>query len=243
MKFIPVLLAFFILSASAPYTGALESMDPYGHAMAPGSKRVYSLMDRGRPLSAGFGSLTPSYYIIFNFLGTFNNQCHNFSSQSHPVPFNSDGADIFQTSGLCGRVPLKTFSPHLFRSHNPKAGDPLLDIKKFEKVFQIQYIHGLLNVYTITPASEKPSVHSLPMAGMNLKMGLMYDHIKANLKSTSISVSSDTLYEIKGEISWEPVPFVYFYGGYKAFALNINDNNLDLDYNGSGPYLFFELRF
>ena len=46
-----------------------------------------------------------------------------------------------------------------------------------------------------------------------------------------------------GEISWTPFPFIDIHGGYKTFAIDIDEDDVILDYDTSGPYVALTLSF
>ena len=118
-------------------------------------------------------------------------------------------------------------------------------ITKFEVggIFQVKYLDGEVKI--TTSGSEEKADFSLPvpMVGLNLKMGMMSDVIAAHVRGTGIAYSEDNLYEIMGEVSWTPMPFLSVYGGYKAFAINVDEDDINLDYNLAGPYAAIELSF
>ena len=118
-------------------------------------------------------------------------------------------------------------------------------VTKFELggVFQVKYLNGKVKI-TTTSANESSDLSiPVPMVGINLRMGMMSDMMEANLRGTGITYSEDSLYEIAGEVSWNPLPLLGVYGGYKAFAINVDEDDINLDYNMSGPYVAVELSF
>ena len=110
-------------------------------------------------------------------------------------------------------------------------------------VFQVKYLDGEVKITTTGTNDAADLSLPVPMVGLNLRMGMMSNRVEANVRGTGIAYSQDSLYEIMGEISWNPIPFVDVYGGYKAFAIDIDENDINLDTNMSGPYLAIELSF
>lgn len=87
----------------------------------------------------------------------------------------------------------------------------------------------------------------IPMVGFNLHIGILADLIEARLRGTAIGYSGNTLYELMADISLTPLPFLEIHGGYKRFAIDvdedIDEDDITFDYDMSGPYLALTLRF
>ena len=51
------------------------------------------------------------------------------------------------------------------------------------------------------------------------------------------------IYEVMGDISWTPFPFVDIHGGYKTFVIDIDEDDVIFDYDMSGPYVALTVSF
>jgi uncharacterized protein YuzE len=51
------------------------------------------------------------------------------------------------------------------------------------------------------------------------------------------------MYELVGDISWTPFPFIGIHGGYKTFVIDVDEEDVLLDYDMSGPYAAITISF
>jgi len=83
----------------------------------------------------------------------------------------------------------------------------------------------------------------IPMVGLNLHIGILADILEARLRGAAISYSENIIYELMGDISWTPFPFMDIHGGYRRFIIDIDEDDLTFDYDMSGPYAALTLSF
>ncbi len=110
-------------------------------------------------------------------------------------------------------------------------------------VIQIKYLNGDISLDTTGIDEREDFTVPVPMVGLNLHVGILADILEARIKGTGITYSGDNLYEISGEISWTPLPFLDIHGGYKRFAIDIDEDDVIFDYDMSGPYITLTVSF
>ena len=113
-------------------------------------------------------------------------------------------------------------------------------------VFQVKYLEGDVSLKTTTGTiidEEEDFTLPIPMLGLNLHMGILADLLEARIRGTAIGYSGNTIYEVMGDISWTPFPFVDIHGGYKTFVIDIDEDDVIFDYDMSGPYVALTVSF
>jgi len=114
-------------------------------------------------------------------------------------------------------------------------------------VLQVKYLDGDVALKTTnlpTNIDEKQDFTlPIPMIGLNLHMGILADVLEARVKGTAIGYAGNTIYELMGDISWTPLPFLDIHGGYKTFVIDIDEDDIVFDYDMSGPYVALTLSF
>ena len=110
-------------------------------------------------------------------------------------------------------------------------------------VFQVKYLDGSVSLKTTGIDEKEDFTLPIPMVGLNLHVGILAQILQARLRGTGISYSESTIYEVMGDISWTPLPFVDIHGGYRKFIIDIDEDDLTFDYDMSGPYVALTLSF
>jgi len=110
-------------------------------------------------------------------------------------------------------------------------------------VLQVKYLDGSVSLKTTGIDEKEDFTIPIPMVGLNLQMGILAQILQARLRGTAISYSESAIYEVMGDISYTPFPFVDIHGGYRSFIIDIDEDDLTFDYNMSGPYVALTLSF
>jgi outer membrane protein len=110
-------------------------------------------------------------------------------------------------------------------------------------VFQVTYLEGKVNLKTMGIDEKEEFTLPIPMIGLNLHIGLLADILEARMRGTAIGYSGNMLYEIAGDVSYTPFPFIDIHGGYKTFVIDIDEDDIVFDYDLSGPYIALTLSF
>ena len=110
-------------------------------------------------------------------------------------------------------------------------------------VFQVTYLDGTVSLATTGIDEKEEFTLPIPMIGLNLHIGFLADILEARIRGTAIGYSGNTIYEIAGDVSYTPFPFMDIHGGYKTFVIDIDEDDVALDYDLSGPYIALTLSF
>jgi outer membrane protein len=112
-------------------------------------------------------------------------------------------------------------------------------------VFQVKYLDGEVGLKSTTTGTDEKEdfTFPIPMIGLNLHMGILANILEARLRGTAIGYAGNTIYELMGDISWTPLPFLDIHGGYKTFVIDIDEDDVVFDYDMSGPYVALTLSF
>lgn len=111
---------------------------------------------------------------------------------------------------------------------------------------KIKWVDGEVEIKLITtPTSSKKEKFSasIPMVGVGVHVALIADILEARVKATGIGYSGNTLYDIMGDISFTPFPFVDIHGGYRIIHFDIDIDDVELNYDMSGPYAAVSVSF
>ena len=110
-------------------------------------------------------------------------------------------------------------------------------------VFQVKYVDGEVSLKTTGLDEKEDFTLPIPMVGLNLHIGIIADILEARVRGTAMTYSGDSMYELVGDISWTPFPFIGIHGGYKTFVIDIEEEDVLLDYDMSGPYAAITISF
>jgi outer membrane protein len=110
-------------------------------------------------------------------------------------------------------------------------------------VFQITYLDGKVGLKTTGIDEKEEFALPIPMIGLNLHVGLLADILEGRMRGTAIGYSGNMIYELAGDVSYTPFPFLDIHGGYKIFVIDIDEDDIVLDYGLSGPYIALTFSF
>jgi len=110
-------------------------------------------------------------------------------------------------------------------------------------VLQVKYLEGDVSLKSTLYDEKEDFTLPIPMLGLNLHVGILADILEARVRGTAIGYSGNKIYEVMGDISWTPFPFVDIHGGYKTFVIDIDEDDVVFDYDMSGPYVALTVSF
>jgi outer membrane protein len=110
-------------------------------------------------------------------------------------------------------------------------------------VFQVKYLDGEVTLKTTGLDEKEDFTLPIPMVGLNLHIGIIADILEARVRGTAMTYSGNSMYELVGDISWTPFPFIGIHGGYKTFVIDVDEEDVLLDYDMSGPYAAITISF
>jgi len=110
-------------------------------------------------------------------------------------------------------------------------------------VFQVKYLDGEVSLKAAGLDEKEDFTLPIPMVGLNLHIGIIAGILEARVRGTAMTYSGDSMYELMGDISWTPVPFIDIHGGYRTFVIDVEQDDVLLDYDMSGPYAAITISF
>jgi len=110
-------------------------------------------------------------------------------------------------------------------------------------VLQVKYLDGDVSLKTTGIDEAEDFTLPIPMVGVNLHIGVLADILEARVRGTWIGYSGNSIYELTGDVSWTPFPFMDIHGGYKTFVIDIDEDDVIFDYDMSGPYVAVTVSF
>jgi len=83
----------------------------------------------------------------------------------------------------------------------------------------------------------------LPMVGLGAHVGVLADWLEVRARAVGIFYQGDSILDLQGEAVLTPFPFLEIVGGYRHFAIDVDRDDVLLDYRQSGPYAGAALVF
>ncbi len=112
-------------------------------------------------------------------------------------------------------------------------------------VGRIKLFDGEVEIKSSTPSeSESESFTApIPMLGLNLHLGILADLLEGRVLATGMTYGGGTIFDGQAEISLTPFPFLDIHGGYRIFFIDVDADDVEFDYDTSGPYAAVTLSF
>jgi hypothetical protein len=110
-------------------------------------------------------------------------------------------------------------------------------------VFHVKYLDGEVALKTTGLDEKEDFTLPIPMVGLNLHIGIIADVLEARVRGTAMTYSGNSMYELAADLSFTPLPFIDIHGGYKTFVIDVEEEDVLLDYNMSGPYAAITISF
>jgi hypothetical protein len=102
---------------------------------------------------------------------------------------------------------------------------------------------GSASITSSTVSTKANFTAPVPMVGANLHVGILKDLLEARVLVTGIGYSGNTAFDGQAEISVTPFPFFDIHGGYRFFIIDIEENDVMIDYDNSGVYAGVTISF
>jgi hypothetical protein len=181
---------------------------------------------------AGFGAhhLSLSYYHA-KYDGTSDlTRTINFDGKTYTV-----GSRI--NTDLKYDVYDATYQYDLLNLENILAGFSLGLVGK------VKVIDGEIDLRSSTQSASKSFTAPVPMAGVNLHLGIIANWLEARVLATGMGYWDGSIFDAQADISLTPFPFLDIHGGYRTFIIDVNRDDVDFNYNTSGPYVAVTVSF
>ena len=199
-------------------------------------------------LESDLGLDDESYPIIEGFVGLGN----------HHLSLSYYKADYSGTETLTDPITFSgvTFSGLVSSSMEYSVFDfmyqyDLLDLENILAGFslgavgRVKLFDGKVEIKSSTPPeSESESFTApIPMLGLNLHLGILADLLEGRVLATGMGYGGGTIFDGQAEISLTPFPFLDIHGGYRIFFIDVDADDVEFDYDTSGPYAAVTLSF
>jgi hypothetical protein len=105
---------------------------------------------------------------------------------------------------------------------------------------QVKLMEGQTDLHA---TGQRRKDNTIPLVGLNLKMGIFGDLIEGRFRATGIGYNHGNVLDGQAEFAVYPYPFLDIYGGYRFYFIDIETDDAKLDYDKSGPYLGITFSF
>lgn len=114
-------------------------------------------------------------------------------------------------------------------------------------VAKVKYLDGNVGIdgtVLAVPTSESVDFTvPIPMVGLNLHVGILADILELRVLATGISYGDGTVLDGMADISYTPFPLIDIHGGYRVFTMDVDTDDVEFNYDTSGPYVAVTLSF
>jgi hypothetical protein len=114
-------------------------------------------------------------------------------------------------------------------------------------VAKVKYFDGNASVDgDVGGVTESESVDftvPIPMVGLNLHVGILADILELRVLATGVSYGDGTVMDGMADISYTPFPLIDIHGGYRIFTMDVDTDDVEFNYDTSGPYVAVSVSF
>jgi outer membrane protein len=224
-----------------------------GYYWFPGISGDLKVDESGSPgttldLESDLGLDDESYPIIEGFVGLGN----------HHLSLSYYKADYSGTETLSKDI---TFAGKTFTANIPFSSSLEYDVYDFMYQYDLLDLENILAGFSLgavgrvklfdgkveiksSALTERESFTApIPMLGLNLHLGILADLLEGRVLATGMGYGGGTIFDGQAEISLTPFPFLDIHGGYRVFFIDVDADDVEFDYDTSGPYAAVTLSF
>jgi len=110
-------------------------------------------------------------------------------------------------------------------------------------VGRVMVFDGSASISSATVTTKEDFTAPIPMVGANLHVGVLKDILEARVLVTGIGYSGNTAFDGQAEISVTPFPFVDIHGGYRFLIIDVDEDDVMLNFDNSGFYAGLAISF
>ncbi len=110
-------------------------------------------------------------------------------------------------------------------------------------VGEVKIIDGSVGIRSAAISTKEEFTVPIPMLGLNAHVGLLADLLEARAQVTGMGYGGGTIFDGFAEITFTPFPLIDIHGGYRAFMVNVDADDVEFDYNTAGPYVAVTVGF
>ncbi len=112
---------------------------------------------------------------------------------------------------------------------------------------KVKYMDGLVSLETpendLLDKEKEDWRAPIPMIGAHVHIGLLADLLEFRAQLAGIGYSGAMLYEGFADVSLTPFPFLDIHAGYRAFVLDVDADDVELNFRTNGPYIGVSVGF
>jgi hypothetical protein len=104
-------------------------------------------------------------------------------------------------------------------------------------MIQVKYLDGTVSMESLGQKESATFQVPIPMLGLGGHLGIVANLVEVRARVAGMVFRKDSIVEVQGEVSVNPMPFFELVAGYRHFTVDVEEGNLLLDYTQTGPYL------
>ena len=110
-------------------------------------------------------------------------------------------------------------------------------------VARLMVFDGSASMASATVTTKEDFTAPIPMVGANFHVGILKDLIEARVLVTGIGYSDNKVFDGQAEISLTPFPFLDIHGGYRFLKIDVEEDDVKLDFENPGFYVALTVSF
>ena len=110
-------------------------------------------------------------------------------------------------------------------------------------LFKLKIIDGSVEVKSDLICTSEDFTAPIPMLGINIHLGIFADILEARLYAAGISYDDGSVFDGQADISYTPFPFLDIHGGYRFFIMDVDAEDVEFNFNTSGPFVGLSVSF
>jgi hypothetical protein len=110
-------------------------------------------------------------------------------------------------------------------------------------VARLMVFDGSASIVSATVTAKESFTAPVPMVGANFHVGILKDILEARVLVTGIEYNDNTAFDGQAEISLTPFPFLDIHGGYRILKINVEEDDVKVDFDNSGLYVALTVSF
>jgi len=106
-----------------------------------------------------------------------------------------------------------------------------------DAIAQLTYLDGEAKIAGAGTEAKESIQLPIPMVGVGVHIGLLLNLLEARAKVIGIGYSGNYFYEALADLSLTPFPLLDIHAGYKIIKMNLDESDLFLNTDFTGPYV------
>jgi hypothetical protein len=176
---------------------------------------------------------------------------HHLSLAFYNLDYNGDTVltkDIY-FNGELFQANERVVSRLKYNNYDVMYRYDLIDLENFLAggslglVARLMVFDGSASIASATVTTKEDFTAPIPMVGANFHVGILKDILEARVLVTGIGYSDNTAFDGQAEISLTPFPFLDIHGGYRFLKIDVEEDDVKLDFDNSGLYVALTVSF